>query len=571
MSLSIPASAIVDVNPNVISAGGSPLSLNGLILTTSTRPPIGTVPSFPSLAAVQNYFGVTSHEASIAQVYFNGFDNSNIKPGAILFTQYPVANVGAYLRGGLVSGLSLTQLQALAGVLIVTIDGVLKTSGAINLSSATSFSNAAQIINLALAAVGPAGGSFTASIAAAAGGTMTVTSAPTAPIRVGDVLSGASVVAGTYVTAFGTGTGGTGTYLVSNSTVVSSTTITNTRPAVSFDSISGAFVVSSGTTGASSTISFGSGSIAAGLALTQATGALTSQGAIATTPAAAMAGVVNQTQAFATFMTAFEPNTDDKIAFATWNNGQDFRFLYVMADTDITVTEGAAPTSAGGMIIANGYDGTMPIYEPSDLYHAAFVCGLVASIDFSETNGRTDICFRSQSGLTPGVTDQTVAANLLANGYNFYGDYATSTQQFNFIYNGSVSGIFDWVDSFVNQIQLNAAFQQALMTLVTQVKSIPYNPQGYGLLRQACMDPINDALNFGSIRAGVPLSAIQAAEVNNAAGMPIDGILSTRGWFLQIKPASPQVRAARQSPPMNFFYMDGQSVQNISLASVLIQ
>lgn len=571
MSLSIPASAIVSVNPNVISAGGSPLSLNGLVLTTSTRVPIGTVASFPSLVGVQNYFGVSSHEASIAGVYFNGFDGSNIKPGAILFNQYPTANVGAYLRGGLISGLTLAQLQALAGVLIVTIDGVVKTSGTLNLTSATSFSNAAQLINASLAATGPAGGTFTASIAAAAGGTMTVTSTPTAPIQVGDVLSGSGVTAGTYVTAFGTGTGGTGTYLVSAATVVSSTTITNTRPAVSYDSIAGAFLVYSGTTGASSTITVGSGTGAAGLGLTTATGAVLSQGAITATPAGAMAAVVNQTQAFATFMTAFEPNTADKVAFALWTTGQVFRFLYVMADTDITTTTGAAPSSAGGQIVANGYNGTMPIYEPSDLYHSAFVCGLVASIDFTETNGRTDICFRSQGGLTAGVTDQTVAANLLANGYNFLGDYATSTQDFKFIYNGSVSGIFDWVDSYVNQIQLNAAFQQALMTLVTNVKSVPYNDQGYGLLRQACMDPVIAALNFGSIRAGVPLSALQAAEVNAAAGIAIDGILATRGWYLQILPASAGTRAARLSPPMKFWYMDGQSVQNISLASVLIQ
>ncbi len=571
MSLSIPASAIVTVNPNVISAGGSPLSLNGLVLTTSARVPIGSVKSFPSVTAVQAYFGVSSQEASIAAVYFSGFDNSNIKPGAILFSQYPTANVGAYLRGGQVSGLTLTQLQALNGVLVVTIDAVVKTSGTINLSAVTSFSNAASVINASLAAVGPVGGSFTASIAATGGGTMTVTSAPTAPIQVGDVLSGTGVDAGTYVTAFGTGTGGTGTYLVSSATVVSSTTVTNRRPAVSFDSIAGAFVVASGTTGASSTITVGSGSIAAGLALTTATGAVLSQGAVTATPATAMATVIGQTQAFATFMTAFEPITADKIAFAAWTTAQDFRYAYVMWDTDITVTQGAAPTSAGGVITTDGYNGTVPIYEPSDLNHAAFVCGAVASIDFTETNGRTNICFRTQGGLTPGVTDQTVAANLLANGYNFYGAYAGATQGWNYIYDGQISGIFKWIDSYVNQIQLNAALQTALMTLVGAVKSIPYNDQGYGLLRQACMDPINAALNFGSIRAGVPLSAVQAAEVNAAAGIAIDGILSTRGWYLQILPASPTIRAARKSPPMTLWYMDGGSVQNISLASVLVQ
>lgn len=47
-----------------------------------------------------------------------------------------------------------------------------------------------------------------------------------APFGVGDTLSGSSVVAGTTITALGTGTGGAGTYIVDNNTVVSSTAIT---------------------------------------------------------------------------------------------------------------------------------------------------------------------------------------------------------------------------------------------------------------------------------------------------------------------------------------------------------
>ncbi len=59
-------------------------------------------------------------------------------------------------------------------------------------------------------------------------GTMTVSAVGSGAIIAGGVLSGTNVVAGTYVTAFGTGTGGTGTYIVSNNTVVGSTTITQT-------------------------------------------------------------------------------------------------------------------------------------------------------------------------------------------------------------------------------------------------------------------------------------------------------------------------------------------------------
>lgn len=62
----------------------------------------------------------------------------------------------------------------------------------------------------------------------AAYGVMTVTVVGSGAIAVGNVLSGTGVTAGTFVTGFGTGTGGTGTYYVSASQTASSTTITAT-------------------------------------------------------------------------------------------------------------------------------------------------------------------------------------------------------------------------------------------------------------------------------------------------------------------------------------------------------
>jgi hypothetical protein len=54
------------------------------------------------------------------------------------------------------------------------------------------------------------------------------------------------------------------------------------------------------------------------------------------------------------------------------------------------------------------------------------------------------------------------------------------------------------------------------------------------------------------------------------AGVPIDAVLSSRGWVLQILAASAQVRAARGTPPMTFWYASGGAVQSITLASIVI-
>jgi hypothetical protein len=82
------------------------------------------------------------------------------------------------------------------------------------------------------------------------------------------------------------------------------------------------------------------------------------------------------------------------------------------------------------------------------------------------------------------------------------------------------------------------------------------------------MDVINQGLNFGAFRAGVTLSEAQAAEVNADAGITISTILNQRGWYFQVLDASPQVRQARGSPPITFWYMDGESVQRINIASI---
>ena len=58
----IPADLFVSATPSVLAAGGSALDLNGLVLTTSTRVPIGTVMSFPDGTSVANFFGGGSKE-----------------------------------------------------------------------------------------------------------------------------------------------------------------------------------------------------------------------------------------------------------------------------------------------------------------------------------------------------------------------------------------------------------------------------------------------------------------------------------------------------------------------------
>jgi len=497
---SIPASELVQVNPNVLSAGGESLDVIAMVLTDSARVPIGAVQSFADAESVRAYFGTGSNEDTFATKYFAGFVGRSMIPASILFTQYPTADVAAFMRGG--SGLTLNQVKAVtSGTIAVTVDGTLNTSSAINLAAATSFSNAATLIQAAF---------------------------------------------------------------------------TTPNFTVTWDSIIGAFVFTSSTTGATSTITFGSGAAATALLLTSATGAVLSQGADAATPDAFMDNIVdNLSQNWVTFALTFDPDTGgantNKLAFAQWNSDQNQKFAFICWDPDAApFNSSSAPTSLGALIAAADISGTCLIWGPS-FDKAAFICGTAASIDFTRTNGRITFAFRRQDGLVADVTNQFGANNLLANGYNFYGAYATRSDQFNIFYDGSVSGDFDWLDSYINQIWLNSALQEAIATGMQSAKSIPYNSAGYALIEAFCMDPINAALNFGAIRTGVTLSASQIEQINLAAGADVAPVVQTRGWYLQVKDASPQVRAQRGSPPCTLWYADGGSVQKIVLDSIEVQ
>ena len=493
----IPFSQVVQVVPSVLSANGIAVDLNGLVLTQNALAPYGTVLDFSDAAGVQSYFGASSDEATIASIYFNGYQNGTQLPGSLLMTRYPEVAIPGWLRSGSMASVTLGQLQTFTGTLAITIAGVVQTSGTINLSAATSFSSAASIIQSGFTSPG-----FT----------------------------------------------------------------------VSYNSTQLAFVFTTIATGATQTVGFAATStLATNLRLTQATGAIASQGADAGTPAGFMANILTQNQNWATFMTVWEASLTEKEAFAQWSNSASPRWLYVCQDSDVNVLTANNTITFGNYLQVDELIGTCPIY--GNLTHAAFVCGFAASLNFNRLNGRATLDFKSQSGLVPSVTNSTQYTAVLSNGYNCYGAFGSNNpaNNANWFTPGSVSGKWLWADTYLNQIWLNANLQLSMVNLLTQVGAVPYNSQGNGLIYSAALDPINAALNFGAIRIGINVSAEQAAEIQYATGVNAAPTIASQGFYLQILEATAQTRAARQSPPITLYYQDGEAVQQIVMASIAIQ
>ena len=493
----IPISQVVQMVPGVIGAGGAASKLVGVDLTQDTSIPPGQPKVFFTAASVSSWFGPNAPETTAANNYFPGTVNGGQLPYSLTFAAFAAAATPAGSYGAVLT-ISLSQLQALpAGTLIVTVNGTPYTSSSINLSTATSFANAATIMT-----------------------------------------------AGFTTPPF----------------------------AITFDTQRNRFLLLTTLTGPTATSTDVSGTLAAGVGLSQASGAYIQTAGIAIdTPATAMNRLVTQTTNWGTFTHTWAADLNTRLAFAQWNSGQNFQYLYYGWDTDAADLTPNNAASFGAQVLAAPYQGTTPVY--GGIAQAAAFQGYAAAINFNITNGRTTLAFRQfNAGTAFTVSDLASANALLTNGYTYIGAYANAANTYTIAYNGKTSGSFLWTDTYLDQVYLNRELQRALFEAMLAYNSIPYNQDGYTELYQAGVDVINAAVTSGIIRAGVTLSQAQIQQLNTQAGRPISDVVQSRGWYFLIgDPANiAQARANRTSPAATLWWTDGGSIQQLNVNSIAV-
>jgi hypothetical protein len=498
--MSIPISSIVSVTPRLISAGQTGLELNGLFLTKSNRIPSGAgrVLEFTDVKAAGDYFGLESTEYALASVYFAGYDNSYRKPARVYFALYITTALPSWLRGGSPAALSVLQAVT-SGTLTLNIGSNTETV-TLNLSSATSYSAAAALIQTS--------------------------------------IRGKSNPAWQNAT-------------------------------VSYSSDFKAFIITSGTAGAAVGIDYASGTLASNLGLSESAGALLSQGADAETPAANMESITAITDNFVSF-TVTEAVTDaESLALAEWSNDKGIRYLYVIWNNSATLTISGNTSNIGSQLQERDYAAVTAIY--GDAKYAAFLLSFPACIDFTRTRGTATAAFKGSSLLTVNVTNSATANALREKGFNYYGRYAENNTQFIFLYPGILYGAYNWIDTYINAIWLNASIQQAEMTLLTNNTRLPYNEIGYTSVKAAMMDVIVNAVRSGVIDTGVVISQVQAAKVNQEAGKEISDNLYTDGYYVQVSDPGAEARASRQTPEISLWYTYGGAIQRMNILSTLVE
>ncbi len=506
----IPASHIVEVNPRLISSSGDNLEFNGLILSKHADIPANAVLSFSSPASVEDYFGATSVEAKLAQIYFLGYTNSFKKPSTLHYAARIDSARPAFLYGAKISQ-DISKIKGLTSPrLEFSIMGKTLTTHPLGFSQVNTWSDIAEILTSAINA-----------------------------LAIEEKASGASV----------------------DSPIV----IALEEAKVEYVSYRKAFKITSAYANEASSISFATNILAQFLALDSASGAILSQGSAALSEHENMELLLRITQNWVNFTTAWLPSKEEVLALAAWANSKDVAYLFLYADDDIRLLEQNSTETIAFALQEAELSSVAGQYN--NVEYCAFIMGIGACIDYNRTQGSITAAFKAQSGLPASVTDEESASALLAQGMNFVGDYATRNDSFTFNYPGQMFGNYKWIDVYWNAIWLNNSLQLALLSGLSNSSRTPYSQQGYTLVRAWMQDPINQALQNGVIEAGISLSEAQKAQVNREAGKNIADEIMLSGYYVQVEDPGANARTNRESPIVNLWYSYGGSINKLVLAS----
>lgn len=146
----IPLSRDFKITPSTVNAAGTALDVYGLLLSDNELMPVGKVSEFTSASDVGLAFGTASKEYLAASLYMSGYDNSTVRPGAVLFGRLVKTEAEGWLLSGSFKGVKISDIQSVSGTITLTVDGSPKTSTAIDLSSVASFTDAAAAIETAI-------------------------------------------------------------------------------------------------------------------------------------------------------------------------------------------------------------------------------------------------------------------------------------------------------------------------------------------------------------------------------------------------------------------------------------
>lgn len=336
----------------------------------------------------------------------------------------------------------------------------------------------------------------------------------------------------------------------------------------SYDSNTNTFTFTSSTEGETSTIGYASAGdggtdLAAMLCLTQATGAVLSQGADAQTETQTMDAICEVTRNWVGFTTIWETELEEAKAFAAWTDATGDDYCYFDWSEDENQLNQLTQESTKAAQLMGLYNCTAFLY--GDWRDAAFALAVGASIAWNRTQGMKTWFAKNASGITPRITNESAANALEAIRVNYTGDFATRNDQFTLFNRGTLaSDLYGFIDVLYGSIYLRSAIQTSCMAGFQSINRAPFNARGEAFIRAWCQDPINRCLKNGVIDTGLELNESQRMQILNETGS--DDVLNdlySKGYWIGVSLPDAAGRADREAPVVTVYYCYAGSIQRL--------
>ena len=283
-----------------------------------------------------------------------------------------------------------------------------------------------------------------------------------------------------------------------------STAIAASNASCSYDAITKRFTIT-----ATTSIGYGSGTVATALGLVEGVAILGPAGS-AKTALETVSESAELSNNFFSFCFLDDLTTAEIKAVAEWVDAQNVKYMFSV---------GVTPANALAVQDeVKDYDGVALTLDKYDEFAEFMPMCAFAAVDYTKPNSTMDVFYKQFAGVTPSVT--TNADRFLYDPLriNYYGTTQQAGQAVSFYQDGVLQGSISSMTVYANEAWLKDAFVTNVLNLRMGLDSLPANTTGKALVLSSLMETVNLALSNGVVLAGKELSANQKAYITTITG-----------------------------------------------------
>lgn len=340
--------------------------------------------------------------------------------------------------------------------------------------------------------------------------------------------------------------------------------------AFSYDANLKSFTATTTATGADATIGYATGTIAEALGMTEDAGAVTSQGSASKTASENLEAICNVSRNWVGFTTIWEvTDLDEAKAFAAWADIDD-DYVYCLWTKDSRCVNQLTQAKTLPAQLNGLYNCTICLYSGYDLASAVLACG--ASINWDRAQGMKTWAFKSATGIEPLVNDEASAVALENIRCSYYGSFSARNSRFQFMYDGALaSTYYGYIDTLYGAIYIRSMIQRSCMDGLTQVNRAPFNAMGEAFISAWMQDPINKALNNGSMDKGITLNESQKQQIlTETQSETASSEIELNGYWTQIDLSDASQRSQRHATTILIYWAYAGSVHKMDIEAVTV-